>query len=85
MVKFTHVLTLEDGLHARPAGLLVKAAQGYTQKIIVSKGDKKADAKRLFSVLSLRAVQGDQVTIYVDGDDARDAAIKLRDFFRSSL
>lgn len=45
MRSFVYVITDRVGIHARPAGMLVKEAQKYRSEILVSKGEKEADAK----------------------------------------
>lgn len=47
MKNFSYVITDEVGIHARPAGLLVKEAKKYQSKITVDKGGKKAEATKL--------------------------------------
>ena len=37
MKEFKYVITDEVGIHARPAGLLVKKAKEFTSTIIISK------------------------------------------------
>lgn len=81
MKSFSYVIKDEVGLHARPAGLLVKAASGYQSSIKLQKGEKEADLKRLFAVLGLGVKCGDTVTVRVEGDDEADAAEKLEAFF----
>lgn len=69
------VIQAEAGMHARPAGLLVKAAGAFESKITLEKDGKTADAKRLLGILSLAMKQGDTVTITVEGGD-EEAAMK---------
>ena len=42
MKEFKYVITDEVGIHARPAGLLVKKAKEFTSTITISKDDKSA-------------------------------------------
>ena len=63
----------EAGLHARPAGVLVKKAGEFISKITLEKDGKAIDAKRLLAVLSLGAKQGDELTITVEGSDEEAA------------
>ena len=63
----------EAGLHARPAGVLVKKAGEFSSKITLEKDGKSIDAKRLLAVLSLGAKQGDELTITVEGSDEEAA------------
>ena len=50
MKEFKYVVTDAEGIHARPAGLLVKKAGEFTSSVTIAKGDKSADAKRIFGV-----------------------------------
>ncbi len=79
--------TINDslGIHARPAGLLVKIASEFSSDISVSKGDKKADAKKIFSVMSLAVKCGDEITVTTDGEDENEAINAIGDFLRENL
>lgn len=41
MKQFTYVITDEAGIHARPAGLLVKEAAKFASSTTIAKGAKK--------------------------------------------
>ena len=49
MKEFEYTITDELGIHARPAGLLVKKAAEFASTVSVDNGTKKADAKRLMA------------------------------------
>lgn len=85
MKEFSYVLTDKDGIHARPAGLFVKQAAACSSKVTIAKGEKKADAKRLFAVMGLAAKQGDTVTVTVEGDDEDTAAEILKKFLEENF
>jgi len=85
MIEFTHVLTGEEGLHARPAGKFVKKTQGYTEKITVSKNGKSVDAKRLFSIINLQMNKGDEITVTVEGANESAVVEDLKDYCISTL
>ena len=53
MKQFTYIITDEAGIHARPAGLLVKEAAKFTSTTTIAKGAKKGDLKRIFGVMAL--------------------------------
>ena len=53
MKEFSYVITDSEGIHARPAGLLVKEAAKFQSDIKLKKGEKEADAKRIFGVMGL--------------------------------
>jgi len=85
MQDFTYVITDEIGMHARPAGLLVKAAGKYTSAVTVATGNKTADAKRLFALMQLGIKHGDEVLVTVNGDDEEAACQDLELFFKENL
>ena len=75
----------EIGIHARPAGLLVKEAKSFHSEIMLSVNGKKVDIRKLMALMALGVKNGDEVTITAEGDD-EDAAIgKIEEFFRANL
>ena len=85
MKEFTYVIRDAEGLHARPAGLLVKLAQGFSCTIQLSANGKSADAKRLFAVMKLAAKCGQELRINVEGPDETAAARALEEFCAKEL
>lgn len=85
MKQFEYVITDEIGIHARPAGLLVKEAKQYASKIVIGRGGKTAEATRLMAVLGLGVKKAETVTVTVEGEDEDDAAVKLQAFFKENL
>ena len=74
MKEIKYVVSDPQGIHARPAGVLVKTAAGFKSKITITKGEKSGDLKRIFGVMGLCVKQNDEVTITCEGED-EDAAI----------
>ena len=85
MKEFTHVIADPLGLHARPAGMLVKACAGYASAVTITAPTGKADAKRLMAVMRLAAKQGMELTITVEGADEEKAATELQAFLAANL
>jgi Phosphotransferase System HPr (HPr) Family len=85
MKKFNYVITDEVGMHARPAGMLVKEAGKYASEIKVGSGDKEADAKRLFALMQLGIKHGEEVTVTITGEDEELAGQELEHFFKENL
>ncbi len=85
MTTFTHTIADEHGIHARPAGELVRIAQGFTCNINIEKDPKKADGKRLFNVMGLGAKMGDVLTVTCEGEDEATAAATIEDFLKANL
>lgn len=85
MQMFSYVITDKEGLHARPAGMFVKAASAYQSNIMVGKDKKEANAKRLFAVMGLVVKCGDEITVTCEGPDESEAAKGLQDFLKNNL
>ena len=85
MKEFTHVIADPLGLHARPAGMLVKACAGYASGVTITAPTGKADAKRLMAVMRLAAKQGMELTVSVEGADEEKAATELQAFLQANL
>lgn len=85
MTTFQYTITDEVGIHARPAGLLVKEAKQYDASITLECNGKSADVKKLMALMALGVKQGDTVTVSVDGGDEACAATKLEEFFKANL
>ena len=85
MKEFKHVINDPLGMHARPAGMLVKAVAGYASKVTVTAPTGTADAKRLMALMRLAAKQGMELTITIDGADEEKAATELQAFLEANL
>ncbi|SFR94089.1 HPr family phosphocarrier protein [Anaeromicropila populeti] len=85
MKKFQYTITDELGIHARPAGMIVKAANGYKSSIAIEKDGKSVDARRLMAIMSLGVKQGMTVTITIEGEDEASAAAAMEQFFKENL
>ncbi len=85
MKEFTHVIADPLGLHARPAGLLVKAAAAYQSTVTVTAPTGKADAKRIMAVMRLAAKQGMELPVTCEGPDEEAAAAGLQAFLKENL
>lgn len=85
MKFFTYRVEGKNGIHARPAGALVNAAKSFHSDITIKKGDRDADAKRLFSVMSLGAREGDELSFFINGIDEAEAAAALEDTLRRAF
>ena len=85
MKEFKYVITDPEGIHARPAGILVKQAAGYQSSVKIAKGEKSADAKRIFGVMGLGVKTGEEITVPVEGADEDTAAAELETFFKENL
>ncbi len=85
MKEFKYVITDELGIHARPAGFLVKEAAKFQSDIKIKKGEKEADAKRIFGIMGLAAKKGDEIVLTADGADEADAIVAIEEFLKANL
>ena len=85
MKEFNFVVRDELGIHARPAGLLVKEAAKFQSSVKIQKGAKEADAKRIFGIMGLAVKKGEEVVIKADGADEDEAIKALEAFFNENL
>jgi len=64
----------EEGLHARPAAMLVQALQGLECQVYLSKEEgEEVDGKSILGVMMLAAERGSKLTVRAKGPDAREA------------
>lgn len=85
MKTVTHVIADPLGLHARPAGLLVKLAGDFESAIVVTTSTGIADAKRIMALMRLGAKQGTLLTVTCSGPDEEAAAEAIRRFLADHL
>lgn len=85
MVKFNFTVKDELGLHARPAGLLVKEAAKCSSKVTLKKGDKTGDAKRIFNVMGLSVKGGEEVEIILEGEKEQEEAAALEAYVKENI
>lgn len=85
MKTFKYIIQDEVGIHARPAGILVKEAKLHASKAILTANGKSAELSRLMAIMSLGVKKGTEVTVSVEGDDEDVAADKLEEFFKANL
>lgn len=85
MKSFNYTIKDEIGIHARPAGLLVKAAKGFTSEITIEKDGKSTSALKLMAIMGMGVKCGDTVTVTCEGDDEEAAVKAMEEFFSENL
>lgn len=85
MKKIRYVITDELGIHARPAGQLVKEASTFKCKIEIGTPEKMVDARRIMGVMGLAVKKGNVLTMSFDGEDEAEAATALEAFLKANL
>ena len=80
--------TVKDplGIHARPAGLLVKEAKAFADTTVtITKNGTTVKATQLMKLMGLGVKQGDVVTVAAEGANEDAAVAALSDFFNNNL
>jgi phosphocarrier protein HPr len=77
------VVTNQKGIHARPAALFVKTAQGFHCNIFVEKDGELVNGKSIMGLMMLAAGPGSKLTVRADGEDAGKALSELENLLHS--
>ena len=85
MKTFEYTITDPVGIHARPAGILVKEIKKYASTVTVAKGEKSVNALKLMALMGMGIKQGDTVTVAVEGGDEEAVAAAIEAFFKANL
>ncbi len=85
MTAFSYTIKDELGIHARPAGLLAKAAKALDSNVTISKGDKSSAATRLMALMGMGIKCGDTVTVTIEGGDEAASEKAMKEFFEANL
>ena len=85
MKQFEYTVKDPLGIHARPAGMLVKEAKAFASACTITKNGATVKASQLMKLMSLGVKQGDVVTVTADGADEDAAIAALKAFFEANL
>ncbi len=86
MKQFSYTITDPIGIHARPAGLLVKAIKALDSTVTIAKADgKSAVGTKLMALMGLGIKQGETVTVTVEGGNEDANAAAMEQYFKDNL
>ena len=85
MKELKYVITDPQGIHARPAGMLVKAVKGFESEIQMIKDGRAVNCKGVMGVMSLGAKQGEEITLTFNGADENAAMEAVSKFMQENL
>ena len=85
MKTMTYTIQDELGIHARPAGVLVKEVKKFQSKITLEGNGKKAEAGKLPAIMGMGIKHGTEVTITAEGPDENEAIAAMEEFFKNNL
>ncbi len=73
------------GLHARPAGEVVKLSNSFKSNIFFANDEGEVDAKSILGVLTLGACHKSKISIRIEGSDEEEALKALESFFKKEF
>ena len=86
MKQFVYTIKDPLGIHARPAGLLIKTAKAYADTTItVSKNGNTVKASQLMKLMGLAIKQGNVITVAAEGPAEEAAIASMKKFFEKNL
>lgn len=85
MKSFEYTIKDKAGIHARPAGVVVKCAKEFKSNIKIENKSKSADCKGIFGVMSLAAKCGEVIRITAEGPDEAEATKRLEDVIKENF
>lgn len=85
MVSQKVVIKNPTGLHLRPAGLLCKEAMQFASSITFKYRESTANAKSVLSVLGACVKSGDEIELFCDGADEKEALQTLVQIIEDGL
>lgn len=85
MKEFTYTITDPEGIHARPAGELVKLVKGFESTVSIEKDGKKVDCRKLLALMGLGVKKGHEITFTFEGADEEAAYEAVSKFMQENL
>lgn len=73
MVNQRVVIKNPTGLHLRPAGILCKESMKFKCQVTFKYRENTANAKSVLSVLGACIKSGDEIELFCDGEDEKEA------------
>lgn len=85
MKEFKYIITDQEGIHARPAGELVKTAKAFQCEIKLTRDGEAGDCKRIFNIMGMGIKQGQEVLLTFEGEDEEAAYEAVSRFMQEHL
>ena len=79
------VVNMENGLHLVPCSRIAQTASKFECAIQITKDDNTVDAKNIFDLMTLNAVNGASLTIQAKGDGAEQLVAALVNLFDTNF
>lgn len=85
MIEKVVVIKNRAGIHARPAALLVQAANNFNSHISLEKDSERINAKSIMGIITLGATYNTPIKIIADGIDEEEAVLRISRLFENKF
>ena len=86
MKNFEYTITDPLGIHARPAGLLAKAAKAYSDTTVtIAKDGNTVKASQLMKLMGMAIKNGETITVAAEGPAEEEAIAAVQKFLEENL
>jgi phosphocarrier protein len=85
MITFDYTITDELGIHARPAGILIREVKKHDSRVVFSHGEKRAAGDKLFELMKLSVKPGNRLGVTIEGADEQEAAAAIKETLETNL
>lgn len=86
MESINHTIKDPLGIHARPAGMLVRLAMNFNSELSIARESGESySLKKIFTIMSLGLKYGEKLTISAKGDDEKEAIQALSQYLSNNL
>ena len=79
------IINNEEGLHARPAAMFVRAANQYLSDITILRDGEEVNGKSIIGIMSLGIFSGQEITLRAEGKDEDEAIEGMVEFVENQL
>lgn len=85
MIEKTLLVQNKQGIHARPAGMIVEITSRSDSEVTFKYQEMTANAKSILNVMMLAAIPGSEVFVQIDGSDEEETMDKLEQLFEDKF
>jgi len=85
MTTNDYIILASQGIHARPATVLIRLVKNFKSAVSLKRGDKIVRLNSMLNILSLAIKGGESITVIVEGEDEVEAAQAVGLFFTEQL
>ncbi len=85
MIEKTIKVLNEEGLHARPAGILAKSTASFASTVEIVYNGKTVNAKSIMSLMGLGLKKDSEFLLKINGADETNALVAIEELFNNKF